>query len=156
MAFLDKLKFWKHEEQPQLELGNYPALDSRPEAPRFDSGMAPPSQGLTEMPDFAESGQPGRGLAMPGEEPQSMPRLEEIGMAPPPPGRTDFGNRTASIGAPSAFSPPQDMNRDMQIVQAKLDTLKALLDSVTAKLERIDRKLPEREEEVAPVARRWR
>jgi hypothetical protein len=143
MAFLDKLKFWKHEEQPQLELGNYPALDSRPESPRFDGGMAPPSQGLTEMPGETS-------------EPSSMPRLEEIGMAPPPPGRTDFGGRTASIGAPSAFSPPQDMNRDMQIVQAKLDTLKALLDSVTAKLERIDRKLPEREEEVAPVARRWR
>ena len=55
------------------------------------------------------------------------------------------------------MTPPQDMNRDIQIVQAKLDTLKALLDSVTAKLERIDRKLPEREEETAPmVARRWR
>ena len=152
MAFMDRLKFWKREETPELELGKYPALEDEPRSgmPRFDQGMAPPSEGLTQMPGESP-------------DPSSLPPLEEIGPAPPPPGRAEFGGRTASIGRPSfsspsaAMTPPQDMNRDMQIVQAKLDTLKALLDSVTAKLERIDRKLPEREEETAPmVARRWR
>ena len=154
MAFLDKLKFWKREE-PELDLAKYPALEGEPAlpplggpgmtGPEADLGM-PSSEGLTQMP---------------GESPAGPMQLEEIGPAPPPPGRAGFGGRTASIGsppgfAPSAMTPPQDMNRDMQIVQAKLDTLKALLDNVTAKLERIDRKLPEREEEVAPSVRRWR
>lgn len=164
MGFLDKLKFWKREEEAPLELGEYPALAAGP-APAELPGMAPPGMaqaggpGITELPDFAESDQPGRRPALPGEmAPGAMPHLEELGPAPPPP------MRGIGAPAPSAFAPAPvmqppaaDLSRDMQIVQAKLDTLKALLESVTTKLERLDRKLPEREEEAVPLSvRRWR
>jgi hypothetical protein len=140
MGLFDKLKFWKKEEVPEFELGKYPGLEA-----------APPG---TAMPEMAPPGGPGI---------TEIPHLEELGPVPPPP--TPLGARPFAppgMPAPSAFAPvpsapAQDMTRDMQIVQAKLDTLKVLLDSINARLERMERMQQPKEEEAVPLAvRRWR
>lgn len=149
MGLLDKLKFWKHEEG--FELGKYPALE-QPPGTEVQS-MAPPSAaGLTEAP---------------AETPQvfgPQQQFEDLGPAPPPP-MTGIGRGQLSV-APlrESFSPivspsapaPQYPTGDMQVVNAKLDTLKALLDNIAAKLDRLERSQQKEEVEVIPLQRRWR
>jgi len=174
MGMLDKLKFWKKEPE-EFDMGKFPSLEQGPGlgAPTEMGGMAPPSQGLTEMPDGMSSGRmPGEMNAdarmgagrMPGE----MPGMEEIGPAPPAPfpGMMSEGGRgRGQMPAPSSFAPAPvmqsasqgyDVSRDMQVVNAKLDTLKALLDSVNAKLDRMEQKQPKEEEAIPLSVRRWR
>ncbi len=138
MGLLDKLKFWKKEEPAGFELGKYPALEAGPALPGQPMpggmpGMIPPS-GLTEMP------------------------TEDFGPAPFPPamrGQPSFA--PAQPMAPPQAMPGADVSRDMQVVQAKLDTLKALLDSVISKLDRLERAQQPKEEEAVPLSvRRWR
>lgn len=90
-------------------------------------GMAvPPSEGLTEMP-----------------------AMEEVRPAPPAP----FPER------PPAFAPTQalpDMAREMQVVNAKLDTLKVLLDNINAKIDRLEQRQQKEEEPISLSVRRWR
>ncbi|MEM4247557.1 MAG: hypothetical protein QXR48_03850 [Candidatus Woesearchaeota archaeon] len=137
MGLLDKLKFWKKEEPAGFELGKYPALERGPAAEMPDMAM-PPSEGLTEMPS-----------------------MEEVRLAPPAP-FSEMGRQAAP--APSAFAPAMpapsaalDMTREMQVVNAKLDTLKALLDGINAKLDRLERaQMPKEEEPISLSVRRWR
>ncbi len=143
MGIFSKLAFWKREEAAPLELGQYPALEAGPPSAR--------------MPEFGPSGGPGL-TEMPAEPfGGPMPHLAELGPAPSPP----MGMRAPlapSAFAPAPVAPPADMTRDMQVVQAKLDTLKALLDNINAKLDRLERSQPPREEaETIPLSvRRWR
>lgn len=136
MSFLGRL-FGKKEEAEELELGKYPGLEAPGLGQPPGIGSAPGGPGITEMP---------------GER---MPGMEEIGPAPPAP----FPGMGRPV-APSAFAPapsalPPDMAREMQVVNAKLDTLKVLLDSINAKIDRIEQK--PREEEAIPLSvRRWR
>lgn len=135
MGFLDKLKFWKREEEmPQFDMGKYPGLEATPPSAEMRSFAPPGSAGITEPP-----------------------QLDELGPAPLPPVRGIGGMPAPSAFAPAPSAPAYDVSRDMQVVQAKLDTLKALLDSVIGKLERIERAQPSREEEAVPLSvRRWR
>jgi hypothetical protein len=150
MSLLSRL-FGK-KEAPEVEMGKYPDLEQGP-------GLGQPSgigtlsggPGLTEAPEGAMAG------------------FEDIGQAPPAP-ITGMGMPAGrgQLAAPSAFAPAPvmqgpsaasgaDLSRDMQIVNAKLDTLKALLDSVNAKLDRIERQAPKEEEPVQlSVRQRWR
>jgi hypothetical protein len=166
MGLLDKLKFWKHEEG--FELGKYPGLESGPPV----EGMMQEAPGMPARAD-ASAGQPAL-LALPEERFGSMPpRMEgelggmpgaepaDLGPAPPPPmmgiGR---GQMSVSPLAPPA-SPVMQVSQaavpnDLQVVNAKLDTLKALLDNITAKLDRLERTQQKEEVEVIPLQRRWR
>lgn len=134
MGIFDKLKFWKREEEiPQFDMDRYPGVETTPPGAELQ-GMAPPGgRGITEPP------------------------MEDLGPAPLPPSRGMGGIPAPSAFAPAPSAPPYDVSRDMQVVQAKLDTLKALLDSVVGKLERIERAQQPREEEAVPLSvRRWR
>jgi hypothetical protein len=151
MSLLDRLKFWKREEPAEFELGRYPGLEAAP--PAELPGMAPPGgAGITEMPAGMPSEIPG---GMPAGGPP--PGMEDLGPTPIPPLRGSAGQPVPSIISPSMMPPPgaaQPMG-DMQLVNAKLDTLKALLDSINARLERMERQQRPLEEEPMAV-RRWR
>lgn len=161
MGLLDKLKFWKKEEPAAFDMGKYPGLEAAPPGAELP-GFAPPAGLGPEA-----GGLPG----MPGEMPAAggpAPHPEEFGPAPPPPLVRGPGAPAPSAFAPALAGPAAmptgaaigaapDLTRDMQIVQAKLDTLKALLDSVISKLERIERGQQPKEEEAVPLSvRRWR
>lgn len=94
---------------------------------------------------------------------------DDIGQAPPAPipgmGRSSgsAGRVQMQMPAPSSFAPAQvmptqgyDASRDMQVVNAKLDTLKVLLDSINSKIDRLEQKQPREEEPVSLSVRRWR
>ncbi len=148
MGLLGRL-FGKKEEPEELELGKFPGLEAPSAAAPPGLGSAPGGPGITEMPS-----------GMPGEAPP-MPGMEEFGPAPPAP----FPGMGAGMRGqpPSAFAPapvqqaqlPPEIAREMQVVNAKLDTLKVLLDSINAKIDRLEQK--PREEEAIPLSvRRWR
>ena len=155
MGLLSRL-FGK-KDSPELELGKYPDLEAGPGLGQPQEMSSPGGLGLTEMP-------PSEG---------AMTGFEDIGNAPPAPiagmgmpaDRGVPGMR-GQLAPPGAFAPAQvmpsapqgyDASRDMQIVNAKLDTLKALLDSVNAKLDRMERSQAPKEEEAIPLSvRRWR
>ena len=158
MSFLGRL-FGKKEEAEELELGKFPGLEAPGLGQPPGIGSAPGGPGITEMPgERMPSGMPG---GMPEEMPGRMPGMEEIGPGPPAP----FPGMGAGMRGqpPSAFAPAPvqqvqsqpDIAREMQVVNAKLDTLKVLLDSINAKIDRIEQK--PREEEAIPLSvRRWR
>ena len=143
MGLLEKVMFWKKKE-PELELGKYPGLETVPPGAEMPAMGPAPAPGITEPP------------APTGPSP-----LEEIGPAPPPP--TPLG-RPSAVPAPTAFQPPAAVSPggDMQMVNVKLDTLKALLESINTRLERMERTQEARsleEEELAkaiPTVRRLR
>ncbi len=153
MALLDKLKFWKKEEPAEFDMGKFPGLET-PDAQAPGIGSAQGGQGLTEMP-ASES---------------AMAGFEDIGNAPPAPfpgmqGGVPVGR--GQLAPPSAFAPAPvmqgpsaasgaDFSRDMQVVNAKLDTLRVLLDSINAKIDRIEQRQPKEEQPMELSVRRWR
>lgn len=145
MSILDKLQFWKHRETEDFDMGSYPALTDRPQ-------QGPPGM---DMPPGAMAGMH---TGMPGENAPSMPGLDDMSQVPPPPMRGLGGQPAPSAFAPAPMQAPgPDVGREMQVVNAKLDTLKALLDSVNMKLDRMERaQAPKEEVEVIPLQRRFR
>jgi hypothetical protein len=156
--------FGKKEEPAEFDIGKFPGLEAPASQALPGLGSAPGGPGLTEMPGEMPGRMDGR--------PDAMPGFDDIGNAPPAPfpGMGTEGRMPAGRGqlAPSAFAPAPvmqspgaaqgyDSSRDMQVVNAKLDTLKALLDSVNAKLDRMERSQAPKEEEAIPLSvRRWR
>jgi hypothetical protein len=159
MGLLDKLKFWKHEEG--FDLGKYPGLESGPPV----EGMMQGAPGLPEE-QFGRAA-PGLPEERFGRAPPEMRNdpfgpAEDLGPAPPPPMSGIGRQMSVSPLAPPA-SPVMQVSQgvsaaqnDMQVVNAKLDTLKALLDNITAKLDRLERTQQKEEVEVIPLQRRWR
>ncbi|OYT32509.1 hypothetical protein DRJ22_02735 [Candidatus Woesearchaeota archaeon] len=124
MSFLSKLMFWKKEGAPPLEAP--PELPPLPDLGKpADLGPPPsempPSLGLPSEKPSAEFTPP----ASPAHVPESLPGLEE-------PSPSGF--------AQSRFAPPSaPASADkLEIISAKLDTLKAQLDSVLQRLERLE------------------
>jgi hypothetical protein len=147
MGLLDKLQFWKRKEEESFDMGSYPALTERP---------APPAMQGMDMPPGAMAGMH---TGMPGENAPAMPGLDDMSQVPPPPMRGLGGQPAPSAFAPAPIQQPQgpDVGREMQVVNAKLDTLKALLDSVNMKLDRMERaQTPKEEVEIIPLQRRFR
>lgn len=141
--------FGKKEEPAEFDMGKFPGL----EAPASQAPLGGP--GISEAPGDMMAGMPG----------------EDIGNAPPAPfpGMGTEGRMPAGRGqmAPSAFAPAPvmqgpsaaqvpDISRDMQVVNAKLDTLRVLLDSINAKIDRIEQRQPKEEEPMQLSVRRWR
>jgi len=154
MSLLGRL-FGK-KDTPELELGKYPDLEAGPGLGQPQEMSSPGGLGLTEMP-------PSEG---------AMTGFEDIGQAPPAPiaGMGMQGDRgvpgmRGQLAPPGAFAPAQvmqsasqgyDVSRDMQVVNAKLDTLRVLLDSINAKIDRMEQRQPKEEEAIPLSVRRWR
>ena len=133
MSIFGKIAFWKHDTTPS------------PSTPP-DMGIGQDRTGLrseTNFPD--EIGQDTTGLPnmeRPNpsfNQPTQLPKLEPIEETPP--------------SQPSAFGrlneirgPQQTSSKDLEIINSKVDTIKAMLDNLTHKIEKIE-KIAEGEEE---------
>jgi hypothetical protein len=140
MGLLSKL-FGKKEAPEEFDMGKFPDMEAPVSQAPPGMGSAPGGPGLTEMPG-----------GMPGEMPV------DIGNAPPAPLLPMRGQPPSAFApAPVMQSPAMpDISRDMQVVNAKLDTLKVLLDSINAKLDRIEQRQPKEEEPISLSVKRWR
>ncbi len=127
---LDKLKFWKQEEQVTM-----PNLGER-------LGLTESFGGIGAF-DFKE------GLAKP-------PSLEPVGAATISSG---INSGISAPQAPTSFGQSLQ-NTDAQLISAKLDTIKALLDNVSVRLARIEQMADDASREPAQpsnksTAARW-
>jgi len=124
MALLDKMKFWKKEEEPLETPEGFGALEEEP-------GRLP-----GEGADFpgGEPGVPGPALPPmegpePGAETGLPPELQGVDRQPPTQAR-------APVQQVPTQAPPQ---HQMEVISAKLDAIKASLDNINIRLERIER-----------------
>ncbi len=122
MAFFDKLKFWKKRTTPS-EAG-------------FDLGLPPP-----ESP-FAQP-QP----AFPGMEPQEFGQQQAQAFAaqyPPyvPVSEQPAFPSSAKVSFPQQQAPlpyPSPVEKDIEVISAKLDSIRATLESINQRLQNIER-----------------
>jgi hypothetical protein len=124
------LKFWKKKEP---DFGETPDI-APPEKPVFDEGMsgfgAEPDLGakpqdLGARPPGSEFPRPAGGLA-PEQSPGFRAREAQLEV-PTPPGMT-------------APSPAAESNKDFQLINAKLDTIKSGIDHINARLDKLEKK----------------
>jgi hypothetical protein len=124
MGIFGKLAFWKKKEEPIPPLGEAPELG----LPKDELGLKPP-EGFEEpvaagiAPPGAPPGMPGP-APMPGREPEPSP-----GISAPPGFRAQ---------PPPPMAPPP-VSKDLELISAKLDALKASLDSVNQRLVNLER-----------------
>jgi hypothetical protein len=148
MSIIDKIQFWKRKDE-HFDLGQYPGLEANAPLEPLGEGRFPENP----VPELNELGP----APLP---PQGMGRGQGIAspLAPTRAGASADPSSFLTQPAPSNFAPsqaPQDSSREFQVVNAKLDTLKAILDGINAKLDRMD--APKKEEvELVPLQRRWR
>ncbi len=128
MGLMDKLKFWKKEEEMP------------PEFPRA-AEFAPPEQhapmGMEQM---------GMPRPMPGV---SEPPAEDFG-------QQQFSGQVPRAFGQQQFAQQQQLSpvtteQQLQLISSKLDTIKAQLETVLQRLDRLERK-----EEPSPYQQRWR
>lgn len=115
MAFMDKLKFWKHEEDPLAGLGE---LESA-----FPTGGGPPFP--TGIPENRHTEDFGALTPMSPHEqaPSITPAQPQFQIVQPQP----------------LYSPVQPpLNKDMEILSLKLDAIKNTLDTINMRLERLE------------------
>ena len=112
MGMMDKLKFWKKEEE------------TPPEFPRA-AEFAPPEQ---SMPGGME--QMGMPRPMPG---LTEPPSEDFG-------QQQFGVQAPRAFAQQQQFVPVTTEQQLQLMSSKLDTIKAQLETVLQRLERLERK----------------
>ncbi len=127
MTLMDKLKFWKKEEEAPPDLPSPPEMGGPPEA------MPPPSLDVMGMP-----------RPMPGV-------TEPPGAAPTPPTGGPFAAQP-EIPKPEAFAQaaaPAD--QQFQLISSKLDTIKAQLETILQRLDRLEQKNGQ-----SPYQQRWR
>ncbi len=103
-------------------------------------GMGPDMGG--GMPNFGDPmGSPDQGFGMPGQMPGMPPPDQSQGGFSP----ESVGFERVPSGAPSSYSShPQtldsiNMGKDLEIISAKLDAIKAELDSMSQRLKRLER-----------------
>src|SRR3989338_1213108 len=115
MGILNKILFWRHDDELDF--------DALAES-QLKTGIKDDPLGYGEhMPDFEE-----KPLFPTQESPRPMPKGS-------PYKQTTFQQPQA----PAAFSQQTDVNRDLELISSKLDTIKAMLSSLdqrTANLER--------------------
>jgi len=137
MALLDKMKFWKKEEEPLETPEGFGALEEK--VPDEEPGRLP-----GEGAGFpgGEPGVPGPALPpIEGGETELPPELQGIDRQPPTQAR-------APIQQVPTQAPPQ---HQMEVISAKLDAIKASLDNINIRLERIERATPHGQEQ----AQQW-
>jgi hypothetical protein len=117
MGILDKLMFWKKKDEFSSDIGNFGADPSMGQAPNL--GMNVPEYGQ-------DLGLPNQGY----NEPQFGQQLpaSQFGQAP-----------SMFQGYQQPAKPAFDVNKDMEVISAKLDSLRAYLDSINQRLANIER-----------------
>ncbi|MBW2970016.1 hypothetical protein KY319_02735 [Candidatus Woesearchaeota archaeon] len=117
MSVIDKLKFWKKEEEAPPEY---------PKTPEFTPPPETPPAGMEHL---------GMPRPTPGLEPPAEPGFEP------------------SFAPPKAFAQQASMSSEqqLQLINSKLDTIKAQLETVLQRLERLEKK-----DELSPYQQRWR
>lgn len=96
--------------------------------------------GESSGPDFEHSGNFG---AMPPMRKQSMPDFSSS---------SEPGTAPFEMPRPSAFQSQE--NRGLDLINAKLDTIRAILDNISSRLERLEKMAANASEE--PKIPRWR
>jgi len=120
MGFLDKVKFWKKDED-EFELGNDLGLPKDSKEP-----MALPGEGEQEFGLGPSPGAPG---AL-GDKPMGGGPEPQLGMPPREPRITP---------AIQPQTPPMTGHRDMEVINLKLDAIRTTLETMNIRLERIER-----------------
>jgi len=121
MAILDKLKFWKKEEEEFKPEEGFGALEEKETMPGGELGRLPGEElgGLgPDLPPMEGEEKPPTGIP---------PELTGIEHKPP-----------SHVPPTYAEIPPQQLNQT-EVISAKLDAIKASIDSINVRLERIER-----------------
>ena len=113
MAFVDKLKFWKKEEEIPLspDLGEKPGMPGEPSI----GGITPEG---TEVKPIEQSSIPG--LEQPSFQRPEV-RVEEV--------KTGFGD------SPDIYR----ISKEIEVLSSKIDAIKAGIDSITQRLAHIEK-----------------
>ncbi|MBW2986164.1 hypothetical protein KY333_02225 [Candidatus Woesearchaeota archaeon] len=129
----DSLKFWKKKEPLPAAAPLIPKTPAGiPKEPDLMPPDRPPSV-FADRPDLP---------AMPGEETPAMP---STGLAPDQ--ALGFKREPSRLEVPQAPEVQADLDssKDMQLINAKLDAIKAGIDHINARLDRIERPREEKE-----------
>ena len=104
---------------------------------RDELGLDDVGKDLNSMPNFNEPlGSPDMGLGAPGMPPAG----QQPAMTPEAMGFERMPNTQPSYAAPSQQSLSEiNMGKDLEIISAKLDAIKAELDSMSQRLKRLER-----------------
>jgi len=118
MTVMDKLKFWRKHEEPEIP---------EPQMPSMEPGATPPGM------DQQAGGMP--------------PGMEHLGMPPSGPGINEPPAAPPEQHVPTAFAqleqPAQQgmsTEQQLQLISSKLDTIKAQLETILQRLDRLERK----------------
>lgn len=123
---LDFLKFWKKKEpslpeSPDITPPEMPGLNSKPSGFGAEPDLGAKPQDLGARPSGSDFPRPAAGLA-PEQAPGFRAREASLEM-PSPPGAAE---------EPAA--------KDFQLINAKLDTIKAGIDHINARLDKLEKK----------------
>lgn len=137
MAFLDKLMFWKKKDDLGPDIGNFGADGSLGTGPNMGLNAADPGMG------GQNAGLPNQDLSLPKLEPQfgqQMP-ASQFGQAPQnfPGAAGPPGFQQATPMMPQQPAPNTMVGKDIEVVSAKLDSLRATLDAINQRLANIER-----------------
>lgn len=110
MSLLGKLKFWHKEEDFDFDSL---ADKEMGKMPPTDFGTDQASSGTDEKSFFPSE---------PEAEPLSSPRFQS----------------SPSRSSPPSFTSPQSANRDLELINSKLDTLKAILNSMDQRIAHLE------------------
>ena len=110
MSILGKLKFWHKEDD--LDFDSL-ADKEMGKMPASDFGTDHAQPGLEEKPFFPQE---------PEAEPMSTPRFQS----------------SPSRAQQPSFTSPQSANRDLELINSKLDTLKAILNSMDQRIAHLE------------------
>ena len=128
MGFGDKLKFWKKEEDDFSDLGDF-GLGDIPGPSASPAGPAPEKTEL--FPDMNTPSQgisPGPMTPPPVQHPSTMP---DMGAAEQKPESMGMAQQTFT-SAPQTMQPTY--NKDLELISAKLDSMKAMLENINQRL----------------------
>jgi len=122
MSFLDKLKFWKHEEEPlDREFGELESAFPTGGGPMFPTGLAEekPMESFGQLSPMNQTAQ----------GPGSMNPMTV----------TPAGTPYQLVQPQTMYQPVQPpLNKDLEIISLKLDTIKNILDTINMRLERLE------------------
>ncbi len=158
MAFLDKLKFWKKDDDAfadlDKQLGTMPQTPGTPESQGY--GPLSHEQGFTPSSDDDLLRSSDTGLDFGKQGTHGAEGLSGFGMEHPGEKQTPSYEQPRQVYevAPQAAA-PQNVSQQLELVAAKLDTIRVSLESINHRLVAVERALHvQDEEEVAPRRRR--